>query len=63
MTLDFLLALAAALVLLAGSFAALRQPLPPDARFWGLIGAALAGTAAASATGLGATGFSMASAL
>jgi ABC-type uncharacterized transport system permease subunit len=63
MPLDLLLSLGAMLVLLAGSFTGMRQPMPRDARFWGLLGAGFVATAAASASSLSATGFSMASSL
>lgn len=63
MRIDLLLSLTATLVLLAGSFVGFRQPLPRDARFWGLVGAGFVGTAAAAAASLASVGFSMASAL
>jgi ABC-type uncharacterized transport system permease subunit len=63
MRIDLLLSLTATLVLLAGSLAGFRQPIPRDARFWALIGAGVIGTGAAAAASLAAVGFSIASAL
>ncbi|MGE5538617.1 MAG: hypothetical protein ACM30I_08350 [Gemmatimonas sp.] len=63
MRLDLMISLAALVVLAGGSVAGFRQPLPRDARFWGLVGAGLAGSAAAAAISLHATGFGIATAL
>jgi ABC-type uncharacterized transport system permease subunit len=63
MRIDLLLSLTATLVLLAGSVAGFRHPLPRDLRFWALIGAGVVGTGAAAAASLNVVGFSMASAL
>jgi ABC-type uncharacterized transport system permease subunit len=63
MRLDLMVSLAALVVLAGGSFASLRHPLPRDARFWALVGAALTGTAAAAVISLQVTGFGIATAL
>jgi ABC-type uncharacterized transport system permease subunit len=63
MRFELVVSVAATLVLLAGTMAGLRRPLSRDARFWGLIAASFAGTAAAAAASLAATGFGMTAAL
>jgi ABC-type uncharacterized transport system permease subunit len=63
MRLDLMVSLAALVILAGGSFASVRQPLPRDARFWAMVGAALTGTGAAAAISLQVTGFGIATAL
>lgn len=63
MRFDFVISVAATLVLLAGTVAGLRRPLARDGRFWALIGASFAGTGAAAAASLAAERFGMTAAL